>query len=402
MFKKFNSPLQKSLHLSVALAFGSLSAVTFANAADAVVEQIKPPSVTVSAVTKRMMNERLVVNGSVKPVQEVAVGTDVAGLLVTELSADVGDVVKAGDVLARLDTSSLETLLAQNVAQQAQNAASVAQAEAQILDAQVGVKQAKDQYERAVSLAKSGVTTSASRDTATNGYDSAKAKLNTANQGLEAAKAQGGLVAAQRKEVELRISKAEVKAPADGLILARTAQLGAVVSGGAGPLFRIARDGKYEAVADVAENALPRIALDMPATLNLSGIDEPIKGKVRRVDPEIDAATRLGKVRVEIDADPRIRPGAFANIDIQIANREALSVPASGLVYASKDAFLQIVKGGVVETRKVKLGIRAGKYVEILEGAVAGEDVVERAGTFIANGDHVTAVPVVEETGALK
>ena len=118
MFTKFKSPMQKSLLLSVALTFGSLSAISYAGAEDAVVDQIKPPSVTVSAVAKRQMNERLVVNGSVKPVEEVSVGTDVAGLLVTELSADVGDVVKAGDVLARLDTSSLETQLAQNVAQQ--------------------------------------------------------------------------------------------------------------------------------------------------------------------------------------------------------------------------------------------------------------------------------------------
>ena len=87
MFTKFKSRSQKSPQLSVAIIVGALSASSFARAADAVVEQTKPPSVTVSEVTKRQMNERLVVNGSVKPVEEVSVGTDVAGLLVVELSA---------------------------------------------------------------------------------------------------------------------------------------------------------------------------------------------------------------------------------------------------------------------------------------------------------------------------
>ncbi len=363
---------------------------------------IKPPSVTVTTVETKQLSERLFVNGSVTPVEEVSVGADVAGLIVTELAADVGDMVKAGQVLARLDTASLKTQLAQIVAQEAQSAAAVAQAEAQILDAEIGVKQARDQWERADSLAKSGVASTATRDNATNAYDSANAKLNTARQGLVAAKAQGGLVAAQKSQIEVQIDKAEVKAPADGLILARNAQLGAVVSGAAGPLFRIAKDGAYEVVANVSETALLKLTPDMKAVLKLSGVTDDIKGKVRRVDPEINAASRLGKVRVWIETDRRVRPGAFAEVEIITAEREALSVASSSLIYSGKQSFLQIVKDGVVETRPVKVGIRSGRLVEIAEGAALGDEVIERAGTFIADGDHVTPVKAQEQTGAVK
>ena len=395
-------PIAKILFLSAAV----FVAVPFFNsgavAEDAGTTAIKPPAVTVTTVEKKQLSERLSINGTVTPVEEVSVGADVAGLIVTELAADVGDVVKAGQVLARLDTASLKTQLAQIVAQEAQSAAAVAQAEAQILDAEIGVKQAKDQWERAASLAKSGVASNATRDNATNAYDSAKAKLNTAQQGLVAAKAQGGLVAAQKSQIEVQIGKAEVKAPADGLILARNAQLGAVVSGAAGPLFRIAKNGAYEVVANVSETAMLKLSPDMKAVLSLSGVSDDINGKVRRVDPEINAASRLGKVRVWIEPDPRVRPGAFAEVEIITAEREALSVASSSLIYSGKQSFLQIVKDGLVETRPVKIGIRSGKLVEIAEGAALGDEVIERAGTFIANGDHVTPVKAQEQTGAVK
>jgi HlyD family secretion protein len=396
--------IMKSLFKFVSLLTAFLVGFVVSNAlaGDTALEQPKPPTVSVSSVVERQMSEKLFINGSVVPVEEVAVGADVSGLLVLQLMAEIGDNVKEGDILAKLDKSALETQLAQIVAQEAQVAASVAQAEAQIVDAEIGVKQAKEQWGRADTLAKRGVGSAATKDSAKNSFDSANAKLNTANQGLVSAKAQSGLLAAQKTEVQLRISKADVRAPSDGLILSRNAQLGAVVSGAGGPLFRLARNGVYEVVADVPEDALVRLADNMPAEIGLTGLSEPLRGKVRRVDPEIDAVSRLGKVRVWLETDAKIRPGAFANVIVLTADRTALSVPASALVYSGRDAFLQIVKEGLVETRKVKTGIRAGKFIEISEGVNLDEDVVERAGTFIANGDKVTAVMVEDETGALQ
>lgn len=379
-----------------------LVAAVPAFAADAAPEAVKPPSVTVTEITVKPLSERLQVNGSVTPVDEVAVGADVAGLLVTELAADVGDVVKAGQVLARLDTANLETQLAQVVAQEAQSAAAVAQAEAQIVDANIAVKLARDQWERADKLTKSGVASSATLDNARSAFDSASAKANTATQALAVARAQAALVAAQRRQTEVQITKAEVKAPADGLVLARNAQLGAVVSGSAGPLFRIAKDGAYEVAANVAEADLQRLGEGMKAVVKLSGVDGTIAGKIRRVDPEINAQTRLGKVRIWLESDPRVRPGAFASVAIITAEREAPAVASSALIYSGRDAFVQIVKDGVAETRKVRIGIRQSGLVEIAEGAAPGDEVIERAGTFIANGDRVTPVKGADQTGALQ
>jgi HlyD family secretion protein len=365
-------------------------------------EAPKPPAITVVVAQKRELIERLPVTGSVSPRQEVSVGADVSGLLVTELNADIGDMVKQGDILARLDTAALQTQLAQIDAQVAQNAASKAQTEAQIMDAEIGVRQAQENYDRAKKLTKSGVAATASLDTSRNALDSARAKLNTAQQGLMAVDAQAKLIAAQKTEVALRISKAEVKAPADGLVLARNAQLGAVVSGGGAPLFRLAWVGKFEVVADVPEISLSRVKQDAPTSFTITGLDEPLAGKVRLIGPEIMAATRLGKVFLTLPEDSRIRPGAFARGEIELVRRNAVSVPASAMLYRDREAYLQVVKDGVVESRTVKTGARAGGFVEVSEGLTEGEEVVQRAGTFIANGDHVTAIRADEATGAVK
>jgi HlyD family secretion protein len=396
MSKLLNSLLLSASILGAGVTFAAETPVTKA------VEAPKPPAITVVVAQKRELIERLPVTGSVSARQEVAVGADVSGLLVTELNADIGDVVKEGDILARLDTAALQTQMAQFDAQEAKNAASKAQTEAEIVDAEIGVRQAQENFDRAKKLAKSGVAASASLDTSRNALDSARAKLNTAQQGLMAVDAQSKLIAAQKTEVALRIAKADVRAPSDGLVLARSAQLGAVVSGAGGPLFRLAWTGKFEVVADVPEISLSRIKQDAPTAFTITGLDEPLAGKVRLIGPEIMAATRLGKVYLTLPEDARIRPGAFARGEIELVRRNAVSVPSSAMLYRDREAYLQVVKDGVVESRTVKTGARAGGFVEVSEGLSEGEEVVQRAGTFIANGDHVTAIRADEATGAVK
>ena len=95
------------------------------------------------AAERRELVETLSVNGTIVARDEAAAGTDLNGMIVTALNADIGDIVKKGDVLAVLDRSMLDTQLAQMQATRAQAEASVAQMEAQIADARIGVKQAR-------------------------------------------------------------------------------------------------------------------------------------------------------------------------------------------------------------------------------------------------------------------
>lgn len=357
------------------------------------------PAIRVVAAERRELVETLDVTGTVLPRQEAAVGVDVGGLIVVDLSADKGDLVKKGDVLARLDPTALETQLAQADASRAQAQASIAQAQAQVSDAEIGVRQASEALERARTLQGKGVSTQAQLDNAVNGFDSANAKLETTRRAVEAAQSQLAVIAAQRRDIEQRLAKTVVKAPADGLVLARNATLGGIVSASGGALFRIAIDGDLELAATVSETALPRLKTGMKAIVDVPGV-APLDGTIRMVDPEIDQKSRLGTIRISLPKHDNVRPGNFARGAIETLRSDGIAVPVSALVYKGGDAFVQRVVDGTIQTVEVKLGARAEDAVELVEGLAEGDEVVSRAGTFVADGDHVTPVRELT-TGAL-
>jgi HlyD family secretion protein len=110
---------------------------------------------------------------------------------------------------------------------------------------------------------------------------------------------------------------------------------------------------------------------------------------------------RMGTIRIAIGEDGVVRAGNFARGQIETLRREGVAVPASALIYRGTDGFLQKVADGRIATVPVELGARAEGWVEVREGIAAGDEVVSRAGTFVADGDMVTPVRG-EETGALR
>ncbi len=367
-----------------------------------------PPAIRVAVARKRELIEKLSVTGTVIAREEAAAGTDLGGLTVLKLNADEGDKVRKGDVLAVLDRSLLDTQLAQMEASKVQAEASVAQARAQIGDAEIGVRQAGEALERARALQKKGVTAQAQLDDAVNAYDSANAKRVSSEKALAAAEAQIGVIDAQKKNVLVQIDKTEVRAPADGLVLSRSATLGGIVSAAGGPLFRIAIGGEFELSANVAETVLPRLAVDMPVEVALAGSKDAVEGKVRRIAPEINQASRLGSIRIALAPGCGARGGNFARAEIEVLRRQGVAVPASALVYQGPEAFLQLVENGKVKTVPVTVGARTGTFAEIRSGLSEGQEVVARAGTFVADGDMVTpvrddvAAAREDQTGAIK
>ena len=249
-----------------------------------------PPAIRVVAAEMRDIVEKLSVSGTIVAREEANAGTDLNGMIVNQLNADQGDVVKKGEILAVLDRSTLDTQLAQNEASRAQAEANIAQTQSQIADAEVSVRQASEALERAKTLQTKGFATKAELDNAVNASDSAKARLESAKRALFASQAQIAVVDAQKKSIDIQVDKTEVKAPADGLVLARNATLGGIVSSSGGPLFRLAIDDEFELSADVAETALPRLAEGMPSAISVAGWGAPVEGKIRLIGPEVNQA----------------------------------------------------------------------------------------------------------------
>jgi HlyD family secretion protein len=388
--------------LLASAAYAGLSANVFAagEAVETATPQT-PPAIRVVTATKRELVERLSVTGTIISREEAAAGTDLNGLAVLQLNADQGDMVKRGQVLAVLDRSSLDTQLAQMNASRSQAEANIAQMRAQIGDAEIAVRQAQEGLDRARALQEKGVAAKMQYDNAVNGFDSARAKLSSAEKAVAASEAQLAVIDAQKQNILLQITKTEVKAPADGLVLARNATLGGIVSASGGPLFRIAINGEFELAATIAETSLPRLESGMPVEVTPAGGKQPLAGKIRRISPEVDQRSRLGTIYISILDGNGVRAGNFARGEIEAVRRQCISVPASAVTFHGQDAFLQLVESGKVKSVPVTLGARADSYVEVNAGLSEGQEVVARAGTFIADGDLVTPVRG-EQTGAIK
>ncbi len=350
--------------------------------------EVEPPAVTVAAALRRRFVDRLFVSGTVVAREEAQVAARIDGLTIVELDAEDGDHVAQGQVLARLDRSQLEALLAENDAATTRSDAAIDQARSLIDQSKAQVGFASADFERARKLGGQVMSVSSieQRETA---MKTAQAQLDAATNALAVAEADRKSRDAERKELQVRIDRAEVRSPVDGVISRRSAKLGATASAIGEPLFRVVVDGAVDLEADVPEQFIARLAVGMPAEIHAPGIDAAIAGKVRLVSEEIDKASRTGKVRIALAPASAARVGAFASGQVTIATSDGLGVPSTAVQRDADSARLLVVKNNLIEGRKVTLGISEGDEVEIRSGLGEGESVVARSAAFLRPGDRV-------------
>jgi len=363
--------------------------------AEAAVDQprvVEPPAVTVVPAVKREFVDRLFVSGTLVAREEAQVAARVDGLTIVELNAEDGDRVKEGQVLARLDRSQLDALMAQNDAATRRADAAIDQARSLIAQSQAQVQFANSDVDRAHKLGE-GVMAASTIEQREMAMKTAQAQLAAAQHALGVAEADRKSRDAERQELLVRIDRTEVKAPIAGIVSRRSARLGAAASTSGEPLFRIIEDGAIDLEADVPEQSLARLAVGMPAELKLPGVGRAVSGRVRLVNQEVDKASRTGKVRVALDDVSRAHIGAFASGQVELARREGVGVPAAALERDGDEARLDVVREGKVEALRVKPGIADGDWVEMQAGVAEGESVVARAAGFLRPGDRVRPTP---------
>ena len=350
------------------------------------------PAITVSAVETRTLRDVVLASGLVAPVETVQVAPLIEGQPIEALIADVGDMVQAGQVLARLSTSTLELQKAQLNASLAAANAMIAQAQAQQLEANSSAAEAQRVADRTAALRKQGSASQAAADQSAAGATSANARAMVAAQSLESARAQLTLVQAQLDNLALQLSRTEVKAPVAGEITARNAQIGAIASAAGQPMFTLIRDGALELRADLSESDLVRVAAGQTASLTQVGGTAPLPGTVRLVEPTIDAATRLGRARITIADTATIRAGMFVEAAILVIERQSLAVPVTAVGSFEGHATVMKVTGSTASRVTVTTGIRDGGWVEITAGLALGDMLVTKAGSFVRDGDQINPI----------
>ncbi len=387
----------KTLILLPLVALAGVPAVAFAQApASAATSQQQPstgPAITVTSAKRGEIVQSVVVSGSMVARDEVLVAPEVDGFVITELLAEEGDRVAAGQVLARLSRTTLEVQRAQNDAQVKRAEAAVDQAKAQIVEAEANLVQANNAFDRTKALRDSGNASLETFDQRSATARGAQARLNSMKQALAITTADLALAQAQGRDIEVRLARTEIKAPKAGIVSRRNARLGAMATlAAADPLFKIIADGAIELEADVAEVELPNLKVGQAVAVTPAGSEKPLEGTIRLISPEVDKASRLGRLRITLTGNPPVAVGSFARGVIETGRKTSIVLPLSAITYARGGAMVQAVKDGRVTTKKVVLGLIGGGRAEIVSGLAEGESVVARAGTFVRDGDMITPI----------
>jgi RND family efflux transporter MFP subunit len=320
------------------------------------------PALTVATVAPvvREIPRRIAAAGAIAPWQEVIIGTELAGLRIATIEADVGQLVHRGDVLARLESGIVQ--------------ADVAQAEAHLAEAVASAAEARANAERARALA--GRSALSARDT-----DQLITASVTADARVQSAQAQ--LANARR-----RLTYATIMAPDDGIISSRTATPGQVVGSGS-ELFRMIRQGRVEWRAEVSERDYPAVRAGMSAEIQPIG-DAPVPGTVRTISPGLDTATRRGIAYVDVPLTASIRPGMYVSGFLDLGSTRGQVVPLSAITTRDGSHYVfTLGEDRHVQEIKVELGVTAEDWVEVTAGLPADAKVVSSGGAFLRDGDLV-------------
>lgn len=361
-----------------------------------------PLAVSVARASRSEFTETVLVTGSLVARDEILVAPEVEGLRVQELKVEEGARVAKGDVLATLTQDTLDAQLAQSDASLARAAAAIAKAKSEIVQYEAKLKEAKASFERAKPLNNSGYLAEATLETREAAARTADAQLVAARDSLKVAEADKAVVEAQRKELTWRRTRTEVRSPVDGVVSRRTARVGAIATAVGEPMFRLVARGEIELDGEITEERLPRVAAGQIATVEVAGIAEPLPAQVRLVSGEVDKATRLGRIRIFLGDKADLKPGMFARGLVETAKSNGIAIPASAILYGRDGATVQLVRDGKIETRRIETGLMAGGQVEIRGGVADGDLVVERAGTFLRDGDVVRPFPAPEKLSEAK
>jgi membrane fusion protein (multidrug efflux system) len=319
----------------------------------------KPPPESVTSIQANgtEWQEATPVVATLVAVHAVTLSAELPGT-VREIAFDSGASVRKGAVLVRLDTSTEEALL-----------------ESAIADASL----AKITLERTRTLRKSNANTPADLDVA-----EARAKQTDA----------------QVANLQATIAKKTIRAPFDGRIAIRQVELGQIVSPGA-PMASLQSVDPIHAEFWLGQQALADLKLGQEVDLRTEIFrDVHWTGKLSTINTEVDVSTRNVRVRATVpNADGRLRPGMFVNVDILSAEKRAVvAVPATAVLYAPYgDSVFVLEKEGeeakaqtIAHQRFVRLGERRGDLVAVVSGLKAGEVVVSSGAFKLRNGVSVT------------
>ena len=302
-------------------------------------------------------------SGTLEADRSASVRAEIGGALV-EISAEPGQAVAQGAVLARIDDSGIRD--------------GYTSAQSAVRTAELSVALAERNATRTHALADAGAIADRDREQADWNLSSAQAQLADAR--------------SRAATAEKQLARTILRAPFSGVVSERPANLGDVVQQGT-PLFTVVDPASLKLEGSVPLDGLEGLRPGTPVLFTVTGMgDEPLRGQVSRVNPVADPATRQIRVTVSVpNAGRHIAAGLFADGRIALAERPGVAVPSAAVDRTGLRPAIVRIHGGRVERVEVTLGLidEAREQTEIESGLAAGDTVLLGGARGLAPGTVV-------------
>lgn len=363
-----------------------------------------PAPVAVDTATVRTVELQRSVEavGTLDPNEEVSVSNQVEGV-VEKLFVDLGDSVRAGQVLAQLDTRELELAVHQQQAALQQELARLSLSDenasvdeattSQVRQAEATFAEAQIRLDRTKKLTAEGVAAKQQLDEQQARYDVAEAAVRSSRETVRNIRATISARKAALTLAEKKLADARVTAPMAGFIKDRQVTQGQFLRANS-PVVTIVQNSPLKLKVDVPESAVAFVRTGRPVQFRVDAFPERMfEGRISRIAPSVDQQSRTLKLEALVNnADGSLKPGFFARVTIQTDRRDrALVVPAESLINFAGLEKVFVVEGGKVAERIVRSGTRAGNDLEIIDGVKEGEIVAKSNLDNLQQGREVSA-----------
>jgi HlyD family secretion protein len=339
-----------------------------------------PMTVEISTVKRADMSDSIVVVGNLIGEATVEAVAKINGRL-DDIFVRLGDRVTKGQKIAKVEDRELIEQIKQAQASFEVSAATIRQREADLRLAQTNLDRTKNLYDRQLIPKQT--------------WDDTDARFQAALAQLDLAKAQYTQAQARLDELNINISNTTILSPVGGFIAKRSLDPGAWVTPNTA-FMSIVDISLVRLVVNVVEKDLRRIRQGMPAAVEVDAYPgEAFAGRVARVAPILDPATRTAQVEVEIENSQfRLKPGMYARVKFTVDHREnTLVVPMAALVDVggNRGVFLpgKGAQGDVANFKKIETGLMGQDLVEVSSGLSEGDKIVTTGAAALREGDRI-------------
>ncbi len=358
------------------------------------------PAVTVAEAVPGAGKLKLVLPGNIQAVTEAPVLARATGY-VKKRYVDIGDRVKAGQVLAELDAVELEQQVLQAKATLDQMNAALEQANSNLAQGKSNEHLAQITSERYQVLVKRGAVSRQDADTYLAQYESQKANTEALGKAVNVAKSNIRVAQANLARLTDVQSYLQVRAPFAGVITLRNIDVGALVNEGSTLLYRVSQTDHLRTYLNVPQSEADSVHVGQKATLSVPDLPKKqFEGTVTRTANALDPTSRTLLVEVQVaNAAALLMPGMYAEVDLSVSRKDPpLLIPGDTLVMRGEGAQVALVGDDKkVHFQKVKLGRDFGEKVEVLMGLDAGQQVIVNPGDRVREGTRVRPVLAVEK-----